>query len=364
MTNLKNKKDLNKLERYIASSSERYAKYGVDVESDSVLGLTIGCNVGNYYTKVASDFGKDIFKTTATLISENDGVGVRAGVKNGTEEKVIEINGSLYRVGIGDNISGDIKNRVVESMQAVVLYSIAKQLVKKKSLKKTKLIEVNLCVGLPIVEYNDVTNHEHLIKSFVGEFKIAYQSMEFIISISKKFFRISAEGYAHLQVNTDKYFNSDIYDDVYLVDVGSRTVDSCHLTENSIVATDSMRGSGTLALIKKLNAYVSKDANVVEVEEKKIEKLVRTGISKVGTMPVKLSSYDKVVTAYKNQVIAKLKEKYTDIEQADLIVFVGGGAYLFKDDLQNYFKQCEVEFVNKAEFANADAYYILALERI
>lgn len=355
---------INKLEKFIIASRERYAKLGIDAESDTILPLSIGCNIGNYYCKNYSDFGKDLFKSAATLISEADGVNIRAGIKEGREDKVLEIDGSLYRIGLGDNMSGDITDRDADCMRALALYSIVKQLVKKKAPKKVKLIEVNMCVGLPLTEYNIEVNRNYLNKLFIGEYRVKYQGNDVIVSINRKFLRLSAEGYAHLQADAEKYFDLDRYEDVILNDVGSRTVDTCHLSEGSIVNTDSLTGYGTLDLISSLKAPVSRATGVREVEEKRLEKLIRTGSAKVGTQEVFLEDYDKIITSYKNKVIGKIKETHLNIDQADLVVFIGGGAYLFKDELDKYFPTSDVEFITEAEFANAKAYYTLALDSI
>lgn len=355
---------INKLEKFIIASKERYAKMGIDVDSDVILPLSIGCNIGNYYCKNYSDYGKDLFKSAATLISDADGVDVRAGIKEGREDKVLEIDGSLYRIGIGDNMSGDIKDRDADCMRALALYSIVRQLTKKKAPKRVKLIEVNMCVGLPLDEYNVEVNRKHINKLFTGEFRVKYQGNDVIVSINKKFLRLTAEGYAHLQADAEKYFNLDEYEDVVINDVGSRTVDTAHLSEGSVVNTASLTGYGTLDLIGSLKAPVSRVTGVREVEEKRLEKLVRTGVAKIGTQEVNLEDYSKIVNNYKNKVIGKIKETHLNIDQADLVVFIGGGAHLFKDELDKYFPTAKVEFISEPEFANAKAYYTLALDNI
>ena len=355
---------INKLEKFVLSSKDRYAKLGIDADTDVILPLTIGCNIGNYYCKNYSDFGRDLFKSAATLINEADGVNIRAGIKEAREDKVLEIDGSLFRVGIGDNMSGQITDRDPECMKAIAIYSIVKQLVKKKAPKKVKLIEVNLCVGLPLDEYNVEFNRNYLAKLFVGEYRVKYQGNDVIVSINKKFVRCTAEGYSHLQADAEKYFDLEKYEDVILNDVGSRTVDTCHLSEGSIINSESLTGYGTLDLIDSLKSPVSRATGIREVEEKRLEKMLRLGSAKVGTQEVALSEYSKIVNAYKNKVIGKIKQTHLNIDQADLIVFIGGGAYLFKDDLEKAFPTADVEFVPEAEFANAKAYYILALDNI
>lgn len=355
---------INKLEKFVLASKDRYAKFGIDSDVDVILALSIGCNIGNYYCKSYSDFGKDLFKSAATLISDADGVNIRTGIKEGREDKVLEIDGSLYRVGIGDNMSGNIKDRDADSMRAIAIYSVVKQLMKKKAPKKVKLIEVNMCVGLPLEEYNIDANRAYLSKLFCGEYRVRYQGNDVIVSINKKFLRVSAEGFCHLQADATKYFNMEKYEDVILNDVGSRTVDTCHLSEGSIINSSSLTGYGTLDLLDALKAPVSRATGVREVEEKRLEKMLRIGSAKVGTQEVHLEEYMKIVNAYKKKVVGKIKQTHLNIDQADLIVFIGGGAYLFKEELEQFFPTAEVEFIPEAEFANAKAYYILALDGI
>ncbi|MDK0672294.1 ParM/StbA family protein [Clostridium perfringens] len=354
-----------KVDKFMEKSIDRYTSYGIDVEKDLIVGLNVGCNAGNYFCKVVGTMSKDLFKTTGRAISANEVVGIEQNIKDGTAPKAIRINGQLYMMNAGENISGDIKQRTPDILRAVIIYSIARQLAKKKSLKRVKLAEVSLTLGLPIKEYGRNDNAKYLAELVAGVHKVEYQGMDVIISIPKKLINIEAEGYAYYRANYHKYQpqTTDEFgeqENVYIIDAGSGTIDSVWISGGQVMQSETFKGKGTLSLMKELgNAIDSKIG--YEAPEAKLEALVRTGKTDLGNGDIfTLEDFPVIVKNYKDTVIQSLGV-YKEIASATRIVLIGGGAYLLKDIIAKTYNRVPViELVEKSELANAEAYYVLS----
>lgn len=323
-------------------------------ELANTFSFTTGLNIGNLLVKTKGDNGRDMFKSSAVKITEKDVLDIDLALSPNGDKHVIKVNGELYRVSRAESMPGNIQERPIELMRAVIAYSIARQLrVKKTSYKKFDVCDVTACLGLPILEYKEKENRLYIKKNFSGVYDIEYLGLKLRLILNKKNMKIVAEGYVYFQLNYNKLKNIRR---LYLVDVGSRTTDVVFLDEGTPVNPDSLGKVGMLKLIKMLKPHLPSD-----MPEKEIEEMIRVGEVDFMNTIYSLSNYSSVIDAYVERLADALKKKYDDIEIAQKIIVFGGGSYVLKGRLENHFdKKVDIEILDDAEYVNADAYYLYA----
>ncbi|MDZ4983317.1 ParM/StbA family protein [Clostridium perfringens] len=343
-----------KLKDYMEASIPRYKKEGLS-EKDLILPLNIGINAGNYWVKNRGDYGKSIYKTACVAIEPGSIVNLEENMENGRLPRVININGTYFKVGEGISITGDLMVKPVEEFRALMLMAIAKQVAKKAKFKKVKLVEVSVGVGLSVKEFDKPGYRDHLRNILSGMHKIKYQGLEFIISISKKNIAISAEGYAHFQANYSDFVGNDDMG-LYLLDIGSETLDTVFILNESIEKSDS-QPLGVLRLIENITDRVSGESE--HATQSYIEKLVRTGSIEL-ERPYSMSEFQDLKNKYEEGIRIYLNNKYRSIGVANKIVALGGGACVIGDFLKENYRNLEIPA--NAEYLNAEAYYILSFK--
>lgn len=139
-----------------------------------------------------------------------------------------------------------------------------------------------------------------------------------------------------------------------IVDIGGNTTDVSYINANNTVNRDKSgtKRLGVLDVKKQLRTEIIKNHKVDDVPESELDRAVREGAIKLfgQIMPVEaeLKAAKKIVLAKLDNFISEMVGDASDL---DFIVFVGGGAAVLKDVIDEYGKNSRVP--NEPEFANA-----------
>lgn len=362
MSNLKNEVKCKKLEDLIASSTARYTKLGLNPEKDMIVPMNIGCNAGNYFVKNVGPYGKNEYRTAATVLPKEQLIEIEESMASGQQPNVIDINGVLYQVGTGRTLTGFLVDKPMEEFRAVMLMAIAKQIYLKKShYKKLKLIEVSIGVGLSIDEYREKENRDLLRKILAGMHHVKYQGLEFVISIAPKNVVISAEGYAHYQANFKDYVGNDDKG-IYIIDIGSKTLDTVWIQNGAIKDNDCEPNLGVLKLVKDIYKSLPV-ASRRYVSEVNVEELIRKGSVKRDKL-YEMGQFITLKESYEKEMILYLNDRYPELAVANRLVLIGGGEYVAGDYIKNYYINTadNIETFKDSEYLNAEAYYALSFK--
>ncbi|MCX0403353.1 ParM/StbA family protein [Clostridium perfringens] len=346
--------DCIKLQKLMENSTDRYLKLGL-TEKDLIVPLNIGINVGNYWTKNRGDNGKSMYRSACSQIDASKVLNIREQMNEGNQPRVIEVDGKLFRIGTEEAITGDLSIKPVEEFRALMLMAIAKQMHKKAKFKKVKLVEVSVCLGLSIKEYSKEGYKKKLANIITGTHHIKYQGLEFIISVQKKNVYVTAEGYAHYEANYSDFVGNDDKG-LYLLDIGSQTLDSVHILDGAIHDSDS-QPHGVLRLIEDIQDRMKNQTDFADISL--IEKMVREGQVEIDK-EFSMSEFLDLKANYEERVRLYINNKYKKIPIANKIVAFGGGANVIDDFLKKSYRNLEIP--EKAEFLNAEAYYILSFK--
>ena len=330
-------------------------------EDFTKVNFTLGLNLGNYFTKIVGDYGKDLFKTSGVEIPKSELMGNE--MKDVTDQKIIEVDGKYYRMTDAEAIPSTIKKRDKVLLRALTAYSIARQLVKNKGYKKIEEAVVTMTVGLPINEYiapktnDELSNIEYLLDLISGTYNITYRGMSVKVTVPKKKVFVVAEGYVYYQCNYAEIKKANI-EDLYILDFGSRTVDCVRIFENSPQKPTTLSDMGTLSLLGEIAARTNEN-----MTEKKLEQLLRTGKTTLLGEEYTLDMFKDVVDAYVRKVVGLIDNTYKNMKIADKIILLGGGSNFFYDYMKEFYPKVAIDKLNKAEFVNAECYYIYALNK-
>lgn len=144
---------------------------------------------------------------------------------------------------------------------------------------------------------------------------------------------------------------------VGVIDIGGRTTDCAVVLEDRRI--DHVRcGSayaGALDVVHEIATKLSAQLGGLEISEALVDRALRQGLRTL-TVRGKPVDFTALLNAALKQTLGKVKQevsrRFGGAEDLDRILLVGGGAYLFKDELQKDFP--DQLFVPEApEFANA-----------
>lgn len=311
-----------------------------------------GINLGNLFTKAVGERNrKEIFLTSANEISEADALMMK------NDDSVIKVNNKYYIVGENADSADTIERRDKNVLVVSACYSVAKLMINdKKMLTKTgnfkyKAVDVQAVLGLCIDEYKQQKEKDNLRELFDDrKFEICYMGHEFILNYN--IIDIMAEGYAHYQMNYEKY---DGYRKVFFLDAGSKTWDMCMIVKGKLRNPLSLENSGTLFLMRDIKKAVKPD--VINIED--IEIMLREGSVKVGKKEYRKEQFKDIINRYADNNLKEANQSYdNELSQANLLVAFGGGITLVEDKLREFFdKDTDIEILDEPVFANAIAYY-------
>lgn len=141
---------------------------------------------------------------------------------------------------------------------------------------------------------------------------------------------------------------------VCVIDMGGQTTDIT-VVDSSLSVDDKRSGSsniGVLSIRDKLKQYISQKFDVSSLPDSVVDEALRTGVVTLWGQENDVTN--EVVLAKRSQfdeLIAFINEKIGDGAALDLILFVGGGANLLKDEMSK--AKPYIKVPNNAEGANA-----------
>lgn len=311
-----------------------------------------GINLGNLFTKAVGERNsKEIFLTSATEISEADALMMK------NDDSVIKVNNKYYIVGESADSADSIERRDKNVLIVSACYAVAKLMTNDKKMLtkignfKYKAVDVQTVLGLCIEEYKKQTEKDNLRELFDNmKFEVSYMGHEFILNYNV--IDIMAEGYAHYQMNYEKY---EEHRKVFFLDAGSKTWDMCMIVGGKLRNPLSLENSGTLFLMREIKKAVKPD--IINIED--IEIMLREGSVKVGKKEYKREQFIDVINRYADNNLKEANQSYdNELSQANLLVAFGGGIALVQDKLREFFSNdTDIEILNEPVFANAIAYY-------
>lgn len=312
----------------------------------------IGANMGNFDTKVEGECGKDKFKS---LCIPNY-VNLISSESYKEDDSLIKIDGKVFKMGSGEMMNGTIKDRSKEKIQALTLYSVVRQLERRKGMEEIDRVNVYLCVGLPIKDYKKKDNIDYYKSLFDKAFKVEYRNFDLEIYFENV--NVVPEGYCYYMANSNKYENNN---NVIIIDFGSETIDVVRIKHGKAENPNSIEYMGTLNLIKRIQERIDSEEEFKPSKEQVDEMLV-DGIVKVGKKILNKKNYIDIIEGYYNDVHISLKNEFNDIEMAEKIIAFGGGMYQIGKYLEDRMKNADIERFDEPEYINASSYFKLSFK--
>ena len=311
-----------------------------------ILKMNIGLNLGNQDCKNVSDNIKDSYSSLATYDYKN---GMNKEDYKQDPNKIL-INDITCIVGIGNESYSDFKFRDDDEIKTLACFGVMRMLALKDNCEDIDIIELDLCVGLPISEYKNRENHQKLNNIFKGSLKVNYLNSSAEIRFNKLI--IVPEGFAYYAAYKEEK-EYDKYRKVLLLDFGSRTIDSVDIINGTALKPTSTPDIGTIHLMDKMRE------EGINLENVEIDEILKTGSYRVGNIEYHKADYNKIIQRYAKSAHQKITQLYGDLSSFQKIIIFGGGAYLVGEIFLEYYPGI-VEIVEDPVFANARAYYQLS----
>ncbi|MBM7835628.1 ParM/StbA family protein [Clostridium sardiniense] len=284
------------------------------------------------------DLGNANVKTSRGIIFESK---IKSGITKMNEKDIKVIyEGVEYTVGSYDGALNISKRKYFKNAYKInLLTAIAKSC-------KANNITTNIVVGVPVESFNDKKLTEE-IKSHIEDFglqKIIVNDVENLINIENvEVFCESAIVFS----DRERFKNKK----TLVIDFGGGTIDISFWDGlNLTKARTYKEGMITLYenIIKQVNNKYSTNLNSnisVDMIDKKTFKINQEDKEISFINPI-VETYVDGLTSYINQ--------YFDVESADSIQLIGGGAIQLEDRIKTEYEKAEL--YPNAEFANANNY--------
>lgn len=318
-----------------------------------VLKINLGLNLGNQDTKIKATKENDRKEDNRSLFSSLATYDYKGGMdKNDylSDPNKILINDKTCLIGIGNPSFGDFKFRDEDELKTLACYAVIKSIINRKDKDIYGVIEVDMCVGLPIKEYKIKENHEKINKIFNDSVDIKYLNLEYTIRFTKTI--IAPEGYAYYAAFKEEK-GYDKYRKILLLDFGSRTIDTVDIVNGTAVKPDSIPEMGTISLMDKIRE------TGISLDNVELDIMLKEGLYELGNTIYRKEDFKSEIDRYARLSHQLITQKYGDLKSFQKIIIIGGGSYLVGDIFKKYYPEL-VEVVEKAEFAIADAYYELS----
>lgn len=329
------------------------------MKSTRILTLNIGVNLGNQDTKSVGLEGADIFSSLATY-NHRTGVSI-AGMSDSTDENCIYLDGVKCLVQIGEASFGNFKFRNDNEIKILGMLAIAKQLQRRKDIDLYGIVEVNMCVGLPIQEFRDVKNHEKLNKIFSGDTLINYLGKEIIVRFKPNRYNNNnvltvPEGLAYHAAYKAENGYAD-FRKILVLDYGSRTIDYAKLVDGTSVDGNSIPEAGTISLMDEIR---KRGGDIAKLENIQLDRLLKEGFVNASGKTYNKEDFKTEIDEYAENAHKKIIQIFGDLSTFDKLIIIGGGSYLVEDFFRENYPEEILDIPTNPEFANANAYYKLS----
>ena len=329
------------------------------MKATRILTLNIGVNLGNQDTKSVGLEGVDIFSSLATY-NHRTSVSI-AGTSDDNDKNCIYLDEVKCLVQIGEASYGDFKFRNDNEIKTLGMLAIAKQLQKRKDLDLYGIVEVHMCVGLPIKEFREPKNHQKLNKIFSGDTLVKYLGKEIIVRFKPNRYDnnnvlIVPEGFAYYAAFKAEKGYAD-FRKILVLDYGSRTIDYVKLVDGTSVDGDSIPDAGTISLMDMIRL---RGGDIEKLENIQLDRLLKEGFVNASGKTYKKEDFEEEIRLYAENAHKKIIQIFGDLSKFDKIIIIGGGSYLVGDFFKENYPENILDIPSNAEFANANAYYNLS----
>ncbi len=223
--------------------------------------------------------------------------------------------------------------------------------------------DIAICTGLPFNRfYSKGVSNSRLISAKKEAFKSQVDGCKKSFNIVKHF--VCAEGvagYYDLVLNDDGSFNESIKeaisdDTVVIVDIGGRTTDIVTFRDGKIDFSKSVTmDMGCLSVEDKLQENLQAELQCYDIPQKAIKKTIENEGIYISTKNE--FDFSEILNDSKRElasnIVNKLKSLVNNTIDLSLVVFIGGGSILVKDDLKELFDEKYIKFSKDPVYANA-----------
>ena len=261
----------------------------------------------------------------------------------------LEYNGKYYSL-TGERIPYMRDKTLDDRFFILTLFGIGKELERRTQPQKDTIYQVELPVGLPPKHYGAL--FEKFGQYFVrpGVQRFTFNKREYLVQITKA--AVFPQDYAAAMTI---YPQIAAYNRVVTVDIGGFTLDYLLLREGrpDLSVCDSLE-KGVITLYNRIISRVSSDFDML-LEDTDIDTIILGKNSDYNDSVIRLVK--QMTKQYVDDFLGALRERGIDLKTG-CIVFIGGGAKLLREYLENTDKIGKCVFVEDI-CANAKGYEIL-----
>lgn len=261
----------------------------------------------------------------------------------------LQYNGKYYSL-TGERIPYMRDKTLDDRFFILTLFGIGKELERRTQPQKDTIYQVELPVGLPPKHYGAL--FEKFGQYFVrpGVQRFTFNKSEYLVQITKA--AVFPQDYA---VAMTIYPQIAAYNRVVTVDIGGFTLDYLLLREGrpDLSVCDSLE-KGVITLYNRIISRVSSDFDML-LEDTDIDTIILGKNSDYSDSVIRLVK--QMTKQYVDDFLGALRERGIDLKTG-CIVFIGGGAKLLREYLENTDKIGKCVFVEDI-CANAKGYEIL-----
>ena len=261
----------------------------------------------------------------------------------------LQYNGKYYSL-TGERIPYMRDKTLDDRFFILTLFGIVKELERRTQPQKDTIYQVELPVGLPLKHYGAL--FEKFGQYFVrpGVQRFTFNKREYLVQITKA--AVFPQDYAAAMTI---YPQIAAYNRVVTVDIGGFTLDYLLLREGrpDLSVCDSLE-KGVITLYNRIISRVSSDFDML-LEDTDIDTIILGKNSDYSDSVIRLVK--QMTKQYVDDFLGALRERGIDLKTG-CIVFIGGGAKLLREYLENTDKIGKCVFVEDI-CANAKGYEIL-----
>lgn len=296
--------------------------------------MIFGIDVGYSHTKVTTEKGNDVFRST-----------VKEGIIDlNTKSTVIVSEGTSYTIGERGRITVSENKIEDENFELLLLTAILRNVDEKLT-----DINVKLVTGLPIAYYPKQKDAlmEFLLNKSVT---IGYKGKDRHIHIKDCLIFPQSAGMALISPES---FSGDKTN--LVIDIGGLTVDVSYYEGRRMVKYDSYQ-LGMIKFYAKIASAINADLNI-SVSDQDVEKFIEQGYVTLDEERVEFD-FDKHFKLHMDEILTKVKTDFP-YNIVDKKTFVGGGTLRFVDYIpKNKGIEC-----NQMQ-ANSEAFYNVAVQKL
>jgi plasmid segregation protein ParM len=296
---------------------------------------------------------KENFPSRVTVGRSNSFNVITGEVDNAT----YTVNGNSYTVVGSDESAFDTRTEDFPTSDINVV------LVNHALDRQNATGDIAICTGLPFNRfYTKGVSNSQLIEAKKTALSQAVKGCQNEFNIIKHF--VCAEGvagYYDLVLNDDGSFNENIKDaiaddTVVIVDIGGRTTDIVTFRAGKIDFSKSVTMDiGCLNVEDSLRENLQSELKCYDIPQTAIKKTIENQGIYISTKNE--FDFSKILNESKRElasnIVNRLKAIVKNTIDLSLVVFIGGGSILVKDDLKALFDEKYIKFSKDPIYANA-----------